>query len=145
MADRISTTRVGTSVWILRPESGLERIALEELRRAFRRTLAQGARDVVIDLGSALAFGTDAAAALGAMADAMIAHEGVRWISVPWPGGDGFTLKPIRNSGVEGLEDVGSVLGRAAGERSGGTSDELGRHRPRDGGFDERNDTREEI
>lgn len=137
MTDRPSTTRVGTSVWILRPETALERETLGDLRRAFRETLAQGARDVVVDLSYGFTFGTGAAATLGAMADEMIARDGVLWISVTWPDGNGFTLRPIRNSDTDGLTDVGAVLSRAAAKRSDGPLDGLGRDRSRDGGPDE--------
>lgn len=101
MTERISTTRVGTSVWILRPEEGLGDDALADLRRAFRKILAQGARDVVIDMSVDVSLTASTAAALDAMADAMSARDGVLWISLPWSEGEGFTLRPIRSSGVE--------------------------------------------
>lgn len=145
MTNRVSTTRVGTSVWILRPETALEREALGDLRRAFRDTLAQGARDVVVDLSHGFTIGTGAAATLGAMADEMIARDGVLWISVPRPDGNGFTLRPIRDSGTDELTDVGAVLSRAAAERSNDPPDGLGRDRSRDGGSDEPDHSREEM
>lgn len=103
VTDRISTTRVGTSVWILRPEESLGEEALDDLRRAFREILAQGARDVVIDMSVDVALTASATAALGAMADTMIARDGVLWISSPWSEGEGFTLRPIRSTGIEEL------------------------------------------
>jgi len=135
--DRFATKRIGASVWILRPRGVLERDALGDLRRAFRDALDQGARDIVIDLSLASAVSADVATALSAAADAMIARDGVLWISVPWPEGDGFTLRPIRTGGVEGLLDVGALLERASVLRSEGPArarDATGRAHHRDGG-----------
>lgn len=145
VTQRVSTTQVGTSVWILRPEAPLELEVLSYLRRAFRETLAGGARDVVVDLSYGFTFGKGAAATLAAMADEMIARDGVLWISVPWPDGNGFTLRPIRNSGTDGLADVEAVLSGAAAEASSGLGRGLGGIRSKDGGSDEREQERDET
>jgi hypothetical protein len=145
VTDRISTTRVGASVWILRPEEELDEEALGDLHRAFREILARGARDVVIDMSVDVALSSSAAAALGAMADTMIARDGVLWISIPWSEGEGFTLKPIRSSGIEGLGDVRAALDHTSREPSGSSRDGFDRGRSRPGGSDERSHKSEET
>ncbi|MDH4102108.1 MAG: STAS domain-containing protein [Thermoleophilia bacterium] len=117
-SEPISVRRVGASVWILRLRESLEFRAAAALREAFGEAIRRDANDVVVDLATADSVSAEGAAVLGEMADLMRSRNGALWIAAPGPGGDSYTLRPVRESAPGGLTGVSAALDGALSELS---------------------------
>jgi hypothetical protein len=109
----VAIKRVTAAVWILRPAATLEGDTVSALVAAFSEALDRGARDVAIDLSSTTAIDADGAATICNLAEAMLERDSVLWLADSWPGGDGHTLKPIREAGSDALRGVSDKLDNA--------------------------------
>lgn len=106
----LTIRRIGASVWILRVLESLELRAVPALREAFRVAVASDAHDVVVDLATAETISSEGAAALVEMADFMHGRSGALWIAAPRVNGNGYTLRPIQETGPDGLVGVSPAL-----------------------------------
>jgi hypothetical protein len=105
----VATKRVGTAVWILRLNGGVDTHA-DDLSSAFDEAIARGARDVVVDVGRRAIVDAELATTLSALNDTMLERDSTLWLAAPWPNGRGHTLKPVREPGLDGLRGVSDEL-----------------------------------
>lgn len=109
----IAVKRAAASVWILRPQGALDRDLVADLCSRIDDTLEQGARDVVVELGSAGSISVEAVEVLEGLTAALLARDSVLWLAAPWPDGRGHTLRPVRETGIEAMRGVSDELDRA--------------------------------
>jgi len=119
-SEPLSVKRVGASVWILRLRGSLELRAVSALREAFHEAIDRDANDVVVDLASVGSVSVEGAAALAEMADLMRGRNGALWIAAPRLEGDGYTLRPVQASALDGLAGISPALDDALSALSGG-------------------------
>jgi anti-anti-sigma regulatory factor len=122
--DSVVVTRVGESVWILRPIETLASRAVAVLRDTFLEAVDSGAQNVVIDLSEVDTIAAEGASTLLAMADLMLGRNGSLWIADRWPEGAGPTLRPIEEHGPRALLGVSAVLDAALERLSPDISDD---------------------
>lgn len=108
--ESVVVTRVGESVWILRPIEALESGTVDVLRDTFLEAVDSGAQNVVVDLSEIDAIAAEGASTLVAMADLMLGRNGILWIADRWSEGAGHTLRPIEEHGPRALVGVSTAL-----------------------------------
>lgn len=111
--ESVVVTRVGESVWILRPIETLESRTVDVLRDTFLEAVDSGAQSVVVDLSEVDAIAIEGASTLVAMADLMLGRNGCLWIAARWSECEGHTLRPIEEHGPRALVGASSALDAA--------------------------------
>ena len=111
--ESVVVTRVGGSVWILRPIEALEGHAVANLRDTFLEAVDSAAQSVVIDLSEIDAIAADGASTLLAMADLMLGRNRSLWITDRWSDDAGHTLRPIDDHGPRAFLGVSAALDAA--------------------------------